>query len=506
MERFTRLSGLEEVRHGEEERGLGTKREARTRTNRKERAIRYAAFPRLVRALALVLGASLVPPAIPPAHAAETALVFAAYRAITDHDAVRQDPVKLLAGALQGLRRALAKAGIAEPLADLTAADAATAESEFQARFDRASIVGQGKLTVTQLQYAAAAAMADTAARVDGATYFISPEAWVIDVLGTSTGLGIVIKHWSGRWIVFKTTPHTPAEAAGLRPFDRIVAIDGRSTESMTGDDIDRLNGATAPAGTTVQLTILRSGRTAPLTLSIPLQLIQRRAAEQDRLLDGRLGYVWIRSLRGTGDAAQFRRSVAELQRSGMRGLILDLRASSGNIADAFVNGFLVANALLPRGAKVQMIASRVEDLRASPGPCPTSLYQSSDPPFISRLPSPCIYTTWGGTLLDPSIPLAVIINGDTAGASALLSAAIQDAGRGKLVGAHTYGTWNWVDYVPLPGEARVGVKTHVVATGKGSVLTSTGVQPDVPVAITETDLDRGVDAQLQRAVEILSH
>jgi C-terminal processing protease CtpA/Prc len=501
MKRCTRLSGPEEVRHGQEEHGFGTKRAAGC-TNREETAMH--ALHRLVRALALVLGVSLVPPAIPPAHAAETAIVFAGYRAIMDHDAVRQDPVKLLAGALQGLRDALARAGIAEPLADLTAADAATAESDFQARFDKASTLGQGKLTAMQLQYAAAAAMADTAFRVDDATRFYSPESWTSNVVGTVTGLGIVLRHLFGRWVVFKTTPYTPAETAGLRPFDRIVAIDGRGTEGMTGDEMDRLNGSDRPAGTTVQLTILRPGRTTPLTLSIALQTIQRMVAEQHRLLDGGLGYIWIGSLRAPGDAAQFRRSVTELQRGGMRGLILDLRYYSGNIWNAFVNGFLVANTLLPSGAKVQMVATHVEDLRAPPKPCPAA--PDSELIFFSRLPSPCVYTTWGGTLLGPSIPLVVIISEDTQGASALLGAAIQDARRGKLVGVHTHGSWSWVDYVALPGGARIGVKTHVVATGRGSVLTPTvGVQPDVPVALTAADLDRGLDAQLQRAVEILS-
>ncbi len=508
LKRCTRLSGFEEVRHGEEDHGFGTKREARACTNREETAM-HAALPRLVRALALVVGVSFVPPAISPAHAADTAIVFAAYRAIMDHDAVRQDPVKLLAGALQGLRDALAKTGIAEPLADLVAADAATAETDFQARFDKASMLGQGKLTVTQLQYAAAAAMADTAFRVDDATRFYSPESWTSNVVGTFTGLGIVLRHLFGRWVVFKTTPYTPAEAAGLRPFDRIVTIDGRSTEGMAGDVIQSLIGASEsggrPAGTTVQLTILRSGRTSPLTFSIALQPIQRMAAEQHRLLDGRLGYIWIGSLRASGDAAQFRRSVTELQRGGMRGLILDLRSYSGNTWNAFVNGFLVANTLLPSGAKVQMVASRVEDLRVPPGPCPA--VSDSELIFFSRLPSPCVYTTWGRTLVDSSVPLVVIISGDAGDASALLSAAIQDAGRGKLVGAHTYGSWSWVDYVALPGGARIGVKTHVVATGRGSVLTPTvGVQPDVPVALTAADVDRGLDAPLQRAAEILSH
>lgn len=477
-------------------------------------AMRPPASPRVLLAstMTLVFGLSLVAPAVPPAHAADATLVFAAYRAIIAYDAVRQDAAKLLTGALQGLRDALAKTGIAEPLGDLTAADATAAESEFQARFDRAAVLGQGKLTVTQLAYAAAAAMADVARSVDDGTYFYTPEYWKNQWgLGQGlTGISIVLMHWFGRWVVFRTTPYAPAEAAGLRPFDRIVAIDGRSTERMTYDDIDHLigvEGTDRPAGTAVELTVQRPGQTAPLTLSVVLQVLGRRIPEQHRLLAGNLGYIWIRSFRLSGDAAQFRRSLVELQRSGMRGLILDLRAFSGPNANAFVNAFLVANALLPAGATVQMVASHAEDFQARPESCPAVLHDS--PPdgsgliFISRLPSPCVYETLGGTLLDPSTPLVVLVSGDTRGASVLLSAAIQGARRGKLVGERTYGSSSWVDFVALPGGARIQVKTHVVATGRGAVLTpKAGVQPDVPLAMTAADLDRGVDSQLQRAME----
>ncbi len=123
----------------------------------------------LAQILTLLFTLELTPRAISPAQAADATLVFAAYQAIIQNQVPRPDPIKLLTGALMGLRQALTKVGIAERLTDLTATDEASARSEFQARFDRAVMLGQGKMTATQLQYAAADAMA---ASLGGGTLF----------------------------------------------------------------------------------------------------------------------------------------------------------------------------------------------------------------------------------------------------------------------------------------------------------------------------------------------
>ncbi len=119
--------------------------------------------------LTLFFSMELTPRAISPAQAADGTLVFAAYQAIIQNHVDPPDPIKLLTGALTAFRQALAKVGITERLTDLTATDEASARSEFQARFDRAVMLGQGKMTATQLQYAAADAMA---ASLGGGTLF----------------------------------------------------------------------------------------------------------------------------------------------------------------------------------------------------------------------------------------------------------------------------------------------------------------------------------------------
>ncbi len=467
--------------------------------------MRHAAYPRLVIALtvALFFSLSLIAQAVPPAPSADASLVFAAQQAIMKWHIKQQDPVKLLAGALTGLRQALAKAGITERLADLSGADEPTAKSEFQARFDRAVGLGQGKLTSTQLQYAAAKAMAASVG--DGGTVFLDPLAWTGQNLGFGRGyVGLGFSDWYkfGRDYVFAIAPYSPAASAGLRPFDRVLAVDGQSVQGLTFDDIGRR--IVGLEGTTVKLTMRRPGQSTPLTFSIVRQRILRFPGVQHRMLDGRLGYIWVRSLGQQGDAAEFRRALVELQREGMRGLILDFRQQK-HYSYGYGTGLRVANTLLPAGVPVQTIVSQAQDVGAGVQPQACPMKRDLGDPAQTRLPSPCTDTTSGGTLLDPASPLVVLIDETTHHSGETLSAAIRDTRRGRLVGVRTAGKAGVGPGVDLPGGAGIIVERFIVLAGNGAVLDKVGVQPDVPVKLTAADLDRGVDTQLQRAVEMLS-
>ncbi len=467
----------------------------------------HAAYPRLVTALtvALLFSLSLVAQAVPPAHAADASLVFAAYRAIMTHHIQRQEPIKLLTGALNGLQQAMAKAGITERLADLAGADETTVKTEFQARFDRAARLVQGKLTVTQLQYAAANSMAASVG--DSYTYFETPEQRRNGALGAS-GIGIWSRNKFGRFVIVSVVPYSPAASAGLRPFDRILAVDGRSVHGMTSKEVKQIRTINGAEGTTVKLTVLRPGQSAPLIISIVRQRIPRIPGVVHKKVDGGLGYIWIRSLGVPNDSAEFRRALAELEREGIRGLILDMRVPSG--IDGYNEGLLVADTLLPVGTPIQTIVSHTKDVgtRRRSEVCPRLIqghrWNIADPGPLS-LPSPCIMTTMGGTLLEPSIPLVVLIDETTHHIGETLSAAIRDAGRGRLLGVRTAGVTGIGPELALPGGADIDVQSFIVLARNGAVLEKVGVQPDVPVELTATDLDRGVDTQLQRAIKILS-
>lgn len=109
--------------------------------------------------LAVTLGVG-APGLVAPAEAADAGIFFAAWQALIDNHVDNPDPVRLLSSALGGLRQTLSRAGINEPLADLSATDAPGARAQFQARFDQAVALAQGRIDEPQLQYAAASAMA----------------------------------------------------------------------------------------------------------------------------------------------------------------------------------------------------------------------------------------------------------------------------------------------------------------------------------------------------------
>src|SRR3990170_3936790 len=109
-----------------------------------------------------------------------------------------------------------------------------------------------------------------------------------------------------------------------------------------------------------------------------------------------------------------------------------------------------------------------------------------------------------GGPLLAPAIPLVALADEGTASGGEVIAAAVQEYQRGTLVGTRTAGALLAGLYVALPGGAAIAVAVERVTTGKGVVVEKTGVQPDVEVELTTEDLERGVDAQFQRALQQL--
>lgn len=428
----------------------------------------------LVLLLAVVLlAASLATPAaVRPARAADASIVFAALQVLAQVHIDSPDPLKLLTAALDGLRQALARAGITGPLADLTARDVAGARAEFQARFDQAVALAQGRIPEAELQYAAAQAMA---ASVGGShTVFITPEQWeVLDRQrrneASFVGIGIRLLTRDGRFYVLEVFAGGPAARAGLRPFDRLLTIDGQSTEGMAAQDVvGRVRGQ---EGAAVTITAQRPGQAAPLSFTITRAPIVVPMVEH-RMIEGGIGYLRFTQF-NQGASSEFGRAIEDLQRQGMRGLVLDLRGNTGGLISEFVQ---VASLLLPAGLPVIVREDRQQ----------------------GRV----VDSTGGVPALDPSTPLAVLVDGGTASGGELLGAAIQEHGRGAVVGVRTAGSVLASAYFPLPTGAVIQVAIRRVTTGKGVILEQQGVQPDVVVEMTIEDLDRGVDAQLQRAVQ----
>lgn len=436
-------------------------------------AIARRRVPALVLTVLMALGGIMAPAAVRPAQAADATLVFAALNVLVANHVSEPDPIKLLAAALDEVRQMLARAGIAGPLANVTATSETQARAEFQARFDRAVAAAQGRITETQLQYAAVRAMA--ASLDDSHTAFISPEQW--DEIrrrnqgqAAFSGIGILLLFRDGRYYIKHVLPRSPAARVGLRDLDRIVAVDGQSTQGMSREDFSgRVRG---PQGTTVLITVQRAGETGSLTFSVTREPIVTTIVEHS-MLDGGVGYIRFPQF-VLGSADQFRRALEDLQRQGMRGLVLDLRSNGGGFVGEVVQ---IASMLLPAGLPIMVREGRREG-------------KTTD-------------VTTGGPLLDPSSSLVVLVDESTFSGAEVLGAAIQEYERGTLVGVQTGGAVLSSRYFLLPGGAAIQVATSRVLTGKGVVLERNGVGPDTVVDLATDDLDRGVDSQLERALQI---
>ncbi len=431
------------------------------------RASRWLRWGRVVLA-AFALSLALYPAAV----AADASLVYRVVELLRDEHVSRPNPVQLYQAALRGLREALQRAGVEQPLADIFARDEQQAQEQFQKRFDQAVAAAAGRLTERDLQFAAARAAA--ASLRDSHTAFITPERMAElrrqqQNQPAFTGIGILLMSREGRFYIRLVFPDTPAQRAGLRPFDRILAIDGTTTEGMTTEQVsDRIRG---PQGTPVRLTLRRPGQPAPFTVVVVREPIVVPSVEWS-VLEGGVGYVRFGQFT-RGSAAQLARAVSELQEAGVRGLVLDLRGNPGGFVDELNRA---AEIFLSPGRPVYTTLSREEGRRT--------------------------YFTRSGPVLDPAVPLVVLVDEGTASAAELLAAALRDHGRAFLVGVRTAGAVLVSVTFPLPQGAGLSVAIARMLTPRGEELEGRGLEPDRVVDLTTEDLDSGVDSQLARGRE----
>jgi carboxyl-terminal processing protease len=219
-------------------------------------------------------------------------------------------------------------------------------------------------------------------------------------------------------------------------------------------------------------LTIVRQGASGPLTVPVRRGAIARTTVES-RMLSGGIGYIRFAEFI-PGSAAMIRDAIQNLQAEGLRGLVLDLRGNPGG---------------------------RVLELNAIAG----LLLSPGLPIFIQedREQGRSTYTTRGAPLLPTTTPLTVMIDEGSASAAEILTAAIQEHGRGTIVGAKSAGAVLVSVTIPLPGGTALQVAIRRVLTPGGRALEGNGVQPDQLVLLTSVDLDQGVDAQFARSVEV---
>jgi carboxyl-terminal processing protease len=289
---------------------------------------------------------------------------------------------------------------------------------------------------------------------------------------GSFDGIGAYVNTEGAYLTITSTIPGYPAAQAGLQNGDQIIAVDGQDMSGIS-PDIVRLTKVMGPAGTDVHLTILRTGVDKPLEFTLTRAQIVVPSVTS-KMLDNKIAYIQVNQF-GETTAADFNNQLRALMAQKPVGMVLDLRNNPGGYLDA---GISVASEFIDKG----VITSE----------------QSSDGTKTPYDAKP------GG--LAVTIPMVVLVNGNSASASEIVAGAIQDVGRGKLVGEMTYGKGSVQQYFPLSdgGLARITIAKWLTPSGRA--IDHKGLTPDEIVALTQADVTAGKDPQLDAAVELLLH
>lgn len=248
---------------------------------------------------------------------------------------------------------------------------------------------------------------------------------------------------------------------AGLRSGDRVVNVDGRDITGM------ELSSAVAlikgDKGTSVTLEVIRG--TERLTFSAVRDAVEAKTVSYT-LLDNNIGYLSISQFEEV-TTKQFKAAVVDLQSQGMKGLVIDIRNNPGGLLDTVVG---MLKYMLPDGLIVY-----TEDKQGN-----RKEYKGQDNDEFN-------------------LPLAVIVNGNSASASEIFAGAIQDYGKGTIIGTQTYGKGIVQTVKPLTDGSAIKFTIAKYFTPKGQDIHGKGVTPDM---VVEYDTDADVDTQLDAAIK----
>jgi carboxyl-terminal processing protease len=246
--------------------------------------------------------------------------------------------------------------------------------------------------------------------------------------------------------------PGSPAAKAGLKHDDVIVKVGPAQLGGRSPDYASRL--IRGPAGTRVVLTVSRGGQMKVLTITRVNYAVPVASGSIMNYHGDKLGYLRLTAFTD-GSGAELRTYVDRVLRQGARGLVLDLRENGGGLLDEAVN---VASIFVPDGTIVST-AGRSQ---------PRQVYLAK------------------GHAIPTSIPMVVLVDRDTASAAEIVTAALQDRGRARVVGGHTYGKGVFQEIEPLSngGALDITVGEYFTPNGRnlggGGVREGAGVTPNV--------------------------
>lgn len=280
-------------------------------------------------------------------------------------------------------------------------------------------------------------------------------------------GIGAEIGVRSGQPTIIRNLPDNPAERAGLHAGDVIVAVNDQSTVGWDADKTVQV--IRGDVGTSVKMTVKRADET--LSFTITREKINNPSVSSELRSD--IGILTVTRF-DQETVGLVRKEVTDMKNKGMKKLIVDFRGNGGGYLDAApgVAGMWLENKL-------------VVSVKAHNG-------------------QPQRLNSEGDALLK-GVKTAVIVNGSSASATEIVTAALKYYKVVTVVGEKTYGKGSVQELVPLANDTMLKVTIKRWYTPAGDNVNKKGIKPDITVGLTQADLDAGKDPQLDKAIEVVN-
>jgi carboxyl-terminal processing protease len=312
--------------------------------------------------------------------------------------------------------------------------------------------VGAATMDNRQLAYGAIRGMTD-AIDDPGHTSFETPQevAQSHDSLaGSYVGIGVELDVGDTGPVIAGVFKGGPASAAGIRQGDHLLSVDGKVVTGMGLDQVATL--VRGAQGTQVTISVSRDGTSAPITVTLTRSKVELPSVEWATIPG--TNFVMLRIAQfGTDSAAQLTKALEAIVASKASGIVLDLRGDPGG----YVNEAVTATGDFLDSGNVHL--SRDASGKITPTPVPTNG-------------------------LDVKLPMVVLVDGGTASSAEILTGALQDSGRAKVVGVKTFGTGTVLSEVPLSDGSALRIGVIEWLTPKGRSIWRQGLTPDVNVPL----------------------